>query len=321
MLARTGRTIGIVHPAHVVRGGNHVTASRWAGILARLGHAVFLEETWNGRECDVLLALHARRSHASIVRFFRERRGRALLVAATGTDIYGDEPLAPESLESFRCASRIVVLQPRAIDAFPAELRPRVRVIHQSVEPPRERPSRAEDAFEVATIAHLRPVKDPLLPAIAARALPPSSRIRVVLAGGLIDDRMQPEIDRELRLNPRFRWLGELSGPKVLGVLARSRLFVSSSRHEGGSNAVSEALALGVPVLATRIPGSIGLLGEGHPGLYEAGDAPELADLMRRAETDATFLRALEGRSRSLASLTDPARELERWRALLAEVL
>jgi glycosyltransferase involved in cell wall biosynthesis len=60
--------------------------------------------------------------------------------------------------------------------------------------------------------------------------------------------------------NPRYRWLGELPRWQALRVLARSHVLVLSSLTEGGANVISEALALGVPIVASRIAGSMGLL-------------------------------------------------------------
>jgi len=192
--------------------------------------------------------------------------------------------------------------------------------VFQSVAVPARRPPKVEDAFQVCAMAHLRAVKDPLLPARAVRLLPESSRIRLVLLGGSLDDSLRADAEREQRENPRFRWLGERPRSEALEVLARSHIFVSSSRHEGGSNVISEAIALGLPILATAVPGSLGLLGDAHPGLYPVGDAPKLAELLLRAESDPRYLASLERHSLALAGLTDPARERESWRALLAEV-
>lgn len=314
------RTIGIVSPAQEIRGGNRVTAARWARIFRELRWGFFEEASWSGRSCDALVALHARRSHDSIVRFSQAHPERPLIVAATGTDVYGDASISAEARDSFLRATRIVVLQPRALERLPEATRGRARVVYQSVTVPDRRPPKAEDAFQVCSMAHLRSIKDPLLPARAARLLPASSRVRVVHLGGVIEESQRGDLEREQRENPRFLWLGERPRSEALDVLARSRLFVSSSRHEGGSNAISEALALGLPVLATAIPGSLGLLGDDHPGLYPVGDARKLADLLHRAETDPEYLASLERHSVALAGLTDPARELESWRALLAEV-
>lgn len=319
-MKRQAGTLAIVNPAPQMRGGNRVTALRWAALFRKLGWRVFVEESWSGRSCDLLVALHARRSNSSAVRFKREHPARPLVVAATGTDVYSDVQDTGEARESFGLADRIVVLQPLSVEKLPEETRSRARVIYQAVRAPRQRPGRLRDVFEVCVIAHLRPVKDPLRPALAARLLPAASRIRIVHLGGLIDEFMRSELDREVRENARFRWLGDRPRTETLATLARARLLVSSSRHEGGANAVSEALALGVPILATRIPGSLGLLGEDYPGTFEVGDTQGLAELLARAETDAGFYQSLEKACRARAWLTDPAQELDSWRELLKEL-
>ncbi len=319
-MARPSGTIGIVNPAPEQRGGNRVTALRWARIFRRLGWKAFQEESWSGRECDVLVALHARRSHDSVVRFRREHGDRPVVVAATGTDIYSDVPDSGEARESFGFATRIVVLQPLASEKLPEEARPRARVIYQSVTVPRVKPARTRDVFQVCVLSALRPIKDPLRAALAARLVPASSRIRVAHIGALIDERMRVELERERAANARFQWLGDRPRSAALDVLARSHLFVSSSRHEGGANAVSEALALSVPILTTRIPGALGLLGEDYPGTFAVEDTRGLAQLMQRAESDEAFYRALEKAGRARAWITDPAQELESWRELLGEL-
>ena len=303
-----------------MRGGNRVTALRWAGLFRRLGYHVFVEESWSGRACDLLVALHARRSNSSAVRFKREHPARPLVVAATGTDVYSDVQDTGDARESFGLADRIVVLQPHSVEKLPEETRSRARVIYQAASAPRRNVAPLPDLFEVCVVAHLRPVKDPLRTALAARLLPASSRIRVVHLGGLIDEFTKAELEREVRENPRFRWLGDRPRAETLETLARARLCVSSSRHEGGANAISEALALGVPILATRIPGSLGLLGDDYPGTFEVGDTQGLADLMARAEGDAAFLQTLVKACRARAWVTDPAQELESWRELLKEL-
>ena len=120
--------------------------------------------------------------------------------------------------------------------------------------------------------------------------------------------------------NPRYLWLGERRRSEALSILAGSQLLVITSRLEGGSNALSEAVAAGVPVLSTRIDGSIGLLGDGHPGFFPVGDAAALAGLLARAEEDAGFLAALRRETERVRPLVEPAREREAWRALLAEL-
>jgi glycosyltransferase involved in cell wall biosynthesis len=96
---------------------------------------------------------------------------------------------------------------------------------------------------------------------------------------------------------------------------------VLSSIMEGGANVVSEAVVAGVPVLASAIPGSIGLLGRDYPGYFPVGDAAALARLMRRAEEEPAFRAALERHCATRAPLFAPERERQAWRALLARLV
>ena len=89
---------------------------------------------------------------------------------------------------------------------------------------------------------------------------------------------------------------------------------------EGGANVVSEGIVAGVPVLSTRISGSIGMLGPDYPGYFEIGDTAGLAALLHRAETDSVFLGNLRDRVTKLAPLYRPAGERDAWRKLLQEL-
>ena len=130
---------------------------------------------------------------------------------------------------------------------------------------------------------------------------------------------MEREARAEMKSNHRYRWLGELPHGRALRVLARSSLHVLSSHMEGGANALCEAIACSVPTLASRIPGSVGILGPEYPGYFSVGDTQALARLLRRAETDAEFLGRLQAWGERLRPLMEPAREREAWRQLLEE--
>jgi putative glycosyltransferase (TIGR04348 family) len=265
--------------------------------------------------------VHATKSHAAILRWRAERGAAPLVVALAGTDLYQDLPGSPEAVRSLELADALVVLQPRALEALPAHVRHKARVIMQSATPPRERPARDPGAFVVSVVAHLRPVKDPFLAADAARLLPAVSRVRVEHLGAALDGGMEARARAESTSNPRWRWLGDASHDAVKRRVAASALFALTSTSEGGANALGEAIVCGAPVVCSRIDGSTGILGDDYPGLFPVGDARALAALLRRCEEEPAFLAELRARCAALAPLFAPERERESWRKLLAALL
>lgn len=302
-----------------------MTALRWARILRKLGHRVTITQSYVGEPFDLLVALHARRSYPSARRFHRDHSDRPLLIALTGTDLYKDLPRSRSAQKSLELATRLIALQPKAREELEPHLRKKVRVIYQSFlaiprnrnspEAPGSRPS-----FDVCVIGHLRPVKDPFRAALAARRLPPSSRVRILHLGAAMNQTMAARARAEMRVNPRYQWRGEQPLWRVRQILTRCALCVLSSKLEGGANALSEAVVAGVPMLASRIAGSVGLLGESYPGYFKVGDTEGLAQLLNRAETDRAFLTKLRSYCTRLSSLFDPAREKTAWSRLLKEL-
>lgn len=313
--------IRIICPAaRSSRTGNRTTAQRWARILRGLGHRASIHDHYAGERCDLLIAMHARRSAAAVRTFHRRYPQRPLVVALTGTDLYRDLSRSRSAQHALALASRLILLQPLGVHQLPATLRSKARVIYQSAIAGRRRSAPNAATFDVCVIANLRPVKDPLRTALAARALPSASRIRVLHIGAPLSPALAHRARNEMQRNPRYHWLGERPPAQVRALLPRCRLLVLSSRLEGGANAVSEAITAGVPVLATRVPGSCGLIGERYPGLFPVGDSAALCALMRRAETDPRFYATLARACAQQAPLFHPARESRAWARLLKEL-
>lgn len=313
--------IRIVTPAPAgSQKGNRITAVRWGTILRDLGHQVAISQDVHTSPDDLLIALHAGKSAAAVQAFRSAQPGKPVLVALTGTDVYDAIRSDPAAQETLQAADRLLVLQPLAIQELPDSLQHKARVLYQSFSCPPSKRSPSSRFFDVCILGHLRPVKDPFRTAWAARLLPQDSRIRILHLGAALDQQMAQQAHQEQRENPRYRWLGETPRAKALRILGASHLLSLTSFLEGGANVLSEAVVLDVPVVCSRIPGNRGLLGEDYPGFFTPGNTQELAQLLRRAETEPTFLLHLQQHCRQIRSLFDPAAERQRWRELLAEL-
>ncbi len=302
------------------RKGNRVTAVRWARILKDLGQRVTIRQAYEPGPFALLIALHARRSADAVVQFRREHPRRPIILALTGTDLYRDLPKSHRAQAAVETADRLVALHPLASLDLPVRQRPKVRVIYQSTLPTVAAHRRPSRHFNVCVLGHLRRVKDPFRTALALRFLPDDARIRVTHAGAALRTELADQARQLEKRDRRYRWLGEIPRWRARRLLAGSDLLVLSSLMEGGANVITEAIVDGVPVLASEIPGSVGLLGENYPGYFPARDTRALARLLERAESDRSFYGELRAHCVSRAPLFEPAREEASWRRLLGEL-
>jgi len=305
--------IALVTPAGPgMRNGNRHTALRWAAFLQAAGHQVTVDVEWDKDPADLMLALHARRSHRSIVVF---PKNKPLVLALTGTDVYRDIHQSAEARESLARADRLIVLQPEAAKELAPRARKKVKVVVQSSDSDlRHDPQPGK--FRFCVIGHLREEKDPLRAALALRLLQ-RKELEVIHLGKALDPGLAKQARQAMRGDKRYRWLGEVAHERTLRWLASSHALIISSRMEGGANVVCEALRIGVPVLASHISGNVGLLGRDYAGYFPVEDESALAGLMARAASDRRFYQNLKTRVKPLRAKVAPQAEAK---ALLAAI-
>jgi glycosyltransferase involved in cell wall biosynthesis len=95
---------------------------------------------------------------------------------------------------------------------------------------------------------------------------------------------------------------------------------VLPSVMEGGANVISEATVAGLPVIASDIDGSIGLLGDDYAGYFPVQDTDVLRDILLRAEAEPKFLKKLEKQCKKCAGSFTRKAEKQGWADLLKEM-
>ena len=300
--------------------GNRVTAKRWQGFLRQLGYQVPITESWSGKDADLLIALHAYRSHASIDAFKLAHPNRPLILILTGTDLYRDMANHPEVHESMASANALVVLQTEALRIIPAKWHHKVTVIHQSV-PRIPKQQKPKDQFRICVIGHLRPEKDPFCIVRALPHLHSDSQITIQHLGMAMSGEMEKIALQATKQYGRYTWQGKVSHQTTLRTLARCHVMVISSRMEGGAHVVSEAISAGVPVLASKIAGNCGLLGKDYLGYFPVGNEKALTKLLHRAETDQLFYKKLQDQVKKLQKLVQPGHERSSIQKLVTRLL
>lgn len=284
--------------------------------MEKLGYTATVTESYSGSDVAVLIALHAYRSHASMMQFHDLYPNRPIALILTGTDLYRDITKHSEVLRSMEVADQLIVLQPSALDLIPPALRHKARVIFQSVQID-TRVEASNQAFQVIVIGHLRQEKNPFCTARSLSFIPADSQITVLHLGKAMDEAMGLTAKEYSTKLDRYQWLGELSHADTLKALSESQLMVISSHMEGGAHVVSEAIALGIPVIASDIPGNRGLLGDDYPGYYPVDDSAQLAKLLYESETKPDFYAALKNHIGMRRDLVSPSREMQSIRELL----
>jgi glycosyltransferase involved in cell wall biosynthesis len=138
-------------------------------------------------------------------------------------------------------------------------------------------------SFVVGSVGWLTPVKGHrFLIEAAARLKPFFPNLHVVLVGnGELQTELSALADR-LGLKDSVHFLGERDDVEVC--LSAMDLFVLPSLNEGMGRALVEAMAAGLPVIASRTGGVPALIEHGRTGLLvPAGDADALAEAIRQA--------------------------------------
>ena len=331
--------------------GNWRTAERWRRYLAEACDARIVD-AWPDAQAagdQAMIALHARRSAAAIAAWRAAHPGRGLAVALTGTDLYRDIHTDAQARRSLDLAQILITLQEQAPRALPLEVRGKARVIYQSV-PARPALAKTGRHLRALAVGHLREEKSPDTVFAAARLLSSRSPGRpkndLAPSGGGSDGFFEPgarptgrrdvfidhvgagldpalaEAARATMLEaPHYRWLGGLPHEATRRRIQRAHLLVHPSRMEGGAHVIIEAVVSGTPVLASRIDGNVGMLGDDYAGYFPWGDAPALAALLVRCREDGAFLAHLSEQCRRRAPLFEPATEAAALRRLVEDLL
>ena len=299
----------IVSPALAsANNGNWQTAKRYANMLATTCTVRIVKE-WDGaRTDDVLIALHARRSYSSIAAWFAQRGSEGLCVVLTGTDLYRDIKQDPQAQKSLAWAKSLIVLQPAGLAELPTKFQDKTQVLFQSTST-RQTLLKTNRHVRAVMVGHLRSEKSPQTFFEAATLLAERSDIELRHIGGEHDQVLAQQAHDTAAKHPNYQFLGARSHEQTRRYIQRSHVLVHPSVMEGGAHVIMEAVCSGVPVLASRIAGNIGMLGEDYAGFFTTGDAHELARLLVRFREDLSFAAQLQMQCAQRAYLFEAARE------------
>ena len=304
--------------------GNWRTARRWQQLLQPTHRVTVSDQlqsdTSISSRADVIIALHARRSHDAIRKAHAAYQRVPLIVVLTGTDLYRDLAESADARASLDMADALIVLQEDAIQYVPHAHRRKTHVVFQSA-PPLKPARKSANYLGVVVVGHLRAEKAPETVFAAARQLAKTDNIHISHIGNALDDTVAAAAVALNLSHPHYHWCGAMPHGLTRAAIKRAHVLVHPSIMEGGANVIVEAITSGTPVLASRMSGNIGMLGEGYGGYFDVGDTKGLVALLKKLRAEPNTLLRLNTACKARAALFTPAEETRRLQKIVAAVV
>ena len=301
--------------------GNAVTAERMKRLLQSGGLNVAIHERGDNRiEAKCLIALNARKSAGEIFDFHQRWPDRKIIALLTGTDVNHPEmeQSGSDTLRALAQSDAIVSLHDGFSHRIPADLLKKTKVIYPSVQFSDAAEHCPFEPWKVVIAGNFRDEKNPNL-MIEAVAKLATSEIHFHAYGA--GSEYQDKLEQAAETYPKFHFHGVQERDVVLAAMQSARVLLNTSTEEGGANAICEAVMIGLPVIASRIDGNLGMLGDGYGGFFTSEETDGLAGILTRAESDAGFYNSLKQQVSTRAELFSYDREMAEWTKLVRQII
>lgn len=262
------------------------------------------------------------------------RGGRPLIASIRGTDAASllDQPLLRTTLlPALRRATWITSVNHAYLERVAQEMPVdgRSSVIYNGIEPVKDAACQwrlgARNQGMVGTVGEFRRVKDIPLLIRGYAGVAPGQRRGLLLIGHFTDVQEQAwsrQLIEELGIAGETRQRGPLAPARVRRLLRCMRVYCQSSADEGLPNALLEAAALGVPLVATAVGGMAEVITDGETGLLVPhGDTSALTGALAAVLGDEALALRLSAGARRLATQLSSERERAAWLALYRRLL
>lgn len=298
-----------------------VSRSRLLNFFRRLHK---LHVIWRNRKPNLVLSCVGKNNFMTIVSSMGTKTKAVVSVVGEAGEEYPTKIMRMLANLLFPCAAGIILQTERSRDFFRKRVGQRAIILPNSLNPAFIRPRfEGEREKEIVSVGRMDENKNHEMQLRAFAALRPEfSDYTLTIYGDGILRTFLEELARELGIADRVRLPGVV--PDVASRIERASLFLLTSYSEGVSNALIEALALGLPVIATDVPsgGTEELLEDGVNGLIiPAGDQKALESAMERMLSDSAYADRLGMEAVKIQGRLSPERVNALWKAYFEGII
>lgn len=298
-----------------------VTRNRVRNFVRRLNK---LHAIWEEEKADLVLSCIGKNNFMAIVSAMGTHTKAVVSVVGEAGEEYPTKGMRMLANLLFPCAAGIVLQTERSRAFFCKRAGARAVVLPNSLNPVFIRPRfEGERKKEIVSVGRMDGNKNHEMQVRAFAALPSelSDYTLTIYGDGELRSYIE-ELAQELGVADRVNLPGVV--PDVAERIERVSLFLLTSYSEGVSNALIEALALGLPVIATDVPsgGTQELMTDGVNGLIiPAGDQEALERAMTRLLTDQACADRLGREAAKIQEKLAPERVNALWKAYFEGIL
>lgn len=281
-----------------------------------------LQKIWKKERPDLILSFIGKNNVMALLTARRCRIPVVVSVRGNPESEYEEEKLRKSAMRTFGRAAGVVLQTKRSGEFFPEQIRKNSVILPNPLNGAFLLPRwEGEREKTVTAVGRLDENKNHrmMIEAFAALAQEFPAYTLVIYGDGPLREQLQEEIV-ERGLQTRILLPGSVTD--VAGVLHRTSAFLLTSDTEGMPNTLLEAMALGVPCIATDCPcgGPAEVIRDGENGfLVPVRDAKSLTETLRRILADPELAERIGTEAQKVREIYAPEKALPQWEAYLLE--
>lgn len=283
-----------------------------------------LHAIWKQYQPELVLSCIGKNNFMTVVTTMGTRTRPVVSVVGEAKEEYPSRLMRVLANLLFPFASGVILQTERSRDFFSRKVGERAVILPNSLNPDFVKPRyEGEREHRIVSVGRMDANKnhEMMIRAFAALSGKYPEYVLTIYGDGELHSYLK-ELAKELGVGERVELPGVI--PNVAERIEKASMFLLTSYSEGVSNALIEALATGLPVIATDVPsgGTVELMTDGVNGLIiPAGDQKALEAAMDRLLADPAYARQLGREAAKIQERLAPERVNRLWREYFESII